>query len=173
VRGPRAAATPQIGALNEFEEGLLDNSPEIIGWREWIALPELGIQTIKAKVDTGARTSALHASQIRYLRKTQGETWISFVVTSQLKPHARTQRVRARLVERRQVRSSLGHATLRPVIRTVIQLGMRRWPVEITLVNRDPMGFRMLLGRQAVRRRFLIDPLRSFIQSKSLLREDP
>lgn len=137
----------------------------IIGWREWLTLPELGIKHIKVKVDSGARTSALHATKIRYLESVNGETWVSFVVTKQLNPR-KTVRVRAPLVEQRQVKSSLGHATLRPVIRTLIQVGEESWPIEITLVNRDPMGFRMLLGRSAVRKRFLIHPSKSFLQSK-------
>lgn len=138
---------------------------KLIGWREWISLPELGIPAIKVKVDSGARTSALHATKIRYLEKVGGETWVSFEVTKQLRPR-KTVRVHAPLVEQRKVTSSHGHATIRPVILTSIQLGEEIWPIEITLVNRDPMGFRMLLGRKAIKARFLIHPARSFIQSK-------
>ena len=138
---------------------------KIIGWREWISLPELGIPAIKVKVDTGAATSALHATKIRYLEKLDGETLVSFVVTSQMFPR-KNLRVRAPLVAQRKVRSSSGLATIRPVIRTPIQLGQDRWEIEITLVNRDPMGFRMLLGRGALKQRFLIHPSRSFIQSE-------
>ena len=145
-------------------------SRKIIGWREWIDLPDLGISGIKVKVDSGARTSALHATKIRYLEQHDGETWVSFMVTAEMSPR-RTIRVRAPLVEQRLVRSSLGHATLRPVIHTNVQLGDETWPIEITLVNRDPMGFRMLLGRQALRSRFYIHPARSFIQS--VKREEP
>jgi hypothetical protein len=137
---------------------------KIIGWREWVSLPDLEIAALKVKVDSGARTCALHATKIRYLEKHDGETWVSFLVCINQKTHA-TKRVRAPLVEQRVVRSSLGHATLRPVIRTTVQIGDESWPVEVTLVNRDPMGFRMLLGRQALRGRYLIHPARSFIQS--------
>lgn len=140
-------------------------SLKVIGWREWLSLPELGISHIKVKVDSGARTSALHATKIRYLVNHNGETWVSFVVTKQLKPR-KSVRVRARLLEQRKVKSSLGHASVRPVILTTIQLGGEIWPVEITLINRDPMGFRMLLGRSAVRKRFLIHPAKSFLLSK-------
>ena len=139
---------------------------KIIGWREWLTLPDLGIQNIKVKVDSGARTSALHATNIRYLEKLNGETWVSFIVTKQLQPRKNI-RVRAPLVEQRKVKSSLGHATLRPVIRTTVKIGEDSWPIEITLVNRDPMGFRMLLGRSAVRKRYLIHPAKSFLQSKT------
>jgi hypothetical protein len=139
---------------------------KVIGWREWLSLPELGVYNIKVKVDSGARTSALHATQIRYLEKHDGETWVSFVVTKQLKP-LKNVRVRALLIEKRKVKSSLGHASIRPVIRTRVRLGNESWPIEITLINRDPMGFRMLLGRSAIRKKFLIHPSKSFIQSPS------
>jgi hypothetical protein len=139
---------------------------KIIGWREWIGLPEFGIPALKVKVDSGARTSALHATKIRYLRKSDGLTWVSFVITERMSPH-RSKRVRAPLVEKRRVKSSLGHATLRPVILTTIELGGESWVTEVTLVNRDPMGFRMLLGRRALKNRFLIHPARSFVQSKA------
>jgi hypothetical protein len=144
--------------------------PKLIGWREWISLPGLGIDALKVKVDSGAATSALHATKIRYLEKSDGETMVSFVVTVRLHP-LKTKRVRAPLVEQRKVTSSLGHSTVRPVIRTEIALGGESWPIEITLVNRDPMGFRMLLGRRALKKRYLIHPSRSFIQSEP--REEP
>lgn len=142
---------------------------KVIGWREWIALPEFGIDAIKVKVDSGARTSALHATKIRYIEDENGKTWVSFVITSQLKPRTSI-RVRAPLVEQRHVKSSMGHASIRPVILTTIRLGEQTWPTEVTLVNRDPMGFRMLLGRRALKGRFIIHPARSFIQSQP--RED-
>jgi hypothetical protein len=143
---------------------------QIIGWREYVDLPDLGIETLKVKVDSGARTSALHATKIRYLENNDGRTWVSFVVTAELSPR-RSIRVRAPLVEQRVVKSSMGHSSLRPVIRTNVKLGNEIWPIEITLVNRDPMGFRMLLGRQAVKSKFLVHPARSFIQSKETARE--
>ncbi len=138
---------------------------QVIGWREIVSLPELGITDLKVKVDSGARTSALHATKIRFLEEANGETWVSFLVTVTLNPR-RNVRVRALLVEQRRVKSSMGHASLRPVIRTVIQLDQDQWPIEITLVNRDPMGFRMLLGRRALKGRFMIHPGRSFIRSQ-------
>jgi hypothetical protein len=137
---------------------------QLIGWREWVSLPELGVAALKVKVDTGARTSALHATQIRFLEKADGTKWVSFKVVTDINP-LKTRRVQALLVETRKVKSSMGHASIRPVISTTIKIGEDTWPVEITLVNRDPMGFRMLLGRQALRRRFVVHPSRSFIQS--------
>jgi hypothetical protein len=137
---------------------------KLIGWRERVALPGLGIEALKVKVDTGARTSALHATNIRYLKKDNGETLVSFLVP--LTPK-RKLRVRAPLISQRKVKSSLGHATVRPVILTEIALGDEIWSIEVTLVNRDPMGFRMLLGRRAVKGRFLVHPGRSYLQSKA------
>jgi len=137
---------------------------KMIGWREWIALPDFGIDAIKAKVDSGARTSAIHATKIRYHNK-DGEIWVSFDITAQMNPR-KSVRVRAPLIEKRKVRSSMGHASVRPVILTTLQIGDEKWPTEVTLVNRDPMGFRMLIGRRALSGRFIIHPARSFIQSQ-------
>lgn len=139
-----------------------------IGWREWLALPELGIPWIKVKVDTGARTSALHAFKLRNFHR-EGQLWVRFDVH----PEQRSSRhvtVEARVVDERQVRPSTGLAQLRPVIETPVRLGGQTWPVEITLVRRDMMGFRMLLGRQAVRNRWLVDPGRSYLAGP---RRDP
>ncbi len=134
----------------------------IVGWREWVALPELGVPLIKAKVDTGARTSCLHARDVTiYLRKK--ERWVRFT----LYPTQRSTRsavvCTAPLVEERRVRSSNGRAQLRPVIVTEIEVGSERWDIELTLTNRDVMGFRMLLGRQAVRGHTLVDPGVSYL----------
>lgn len=134
--------------------------PKVIGWCENISLPDLDLKHIRVKVDSGARTSALHATRIRYLQAIDGTKWVSFLVTDE---KHRSRRVRALLVEHRQVKSSVGHVTTRPVIRTLVEINGESWPIELTLVNRDPMGFRMLLGRQAIRGRFLIHPGRGFV----------
>lgn len=135
---------------------------EVIGWREWIALPELGIDRIKVKVDTGARSSSLHAYDIeRYVE--DGRAMVRFRVHPIQRESRTTVSARAELVDRRSVRSSSGAETLRPVIETDVSFLDRRWPIELTLSRRDEMGFRMLLGRQAVRGRFLVDPGRSFL----------
>lgn len=133
-----------------------------IGWREWVALPRLGVPYIKAKVDTGARSSALHASDVRPFQR-DGETWVQFRIQPLQREARSSVLVEAPLVDERWVRSSTGRPTLRPVIKTTITLGGRSWPIEITLVRRDLMGFRMLLGRQAIRNRFLVHPGRSFL----------
>lgn len=135
-----------------------------LGWREWVTLPDLGIDRVKVKVDTGARTSALHAYDVQPFRQGD-EDWVRF----RIHPLQRNVRVSieatARLADRRRVRSSSGHERLRPVIQTPIVLGGERWMIELTLVRRDMMGFRMLLGRQAIRKRFVVDPGRSFVVS--------
>jgi len=134
----------------------------IIGWREWVALPALGIPRIKAKVDTGARSSALHAFDLERYRDEEGREMIRFQAHPIQRSGERAVEVVVELADRRRVRSSSGEATLRPVVVTDLELMGRRFPVEITLVRRDLMGFRMLLGRQAIRRRFLVDPGASF-----------
>lgn len=125
----------------------------VIGWREWVALPDLGIPALKAKVDTGARTSALHAFDVEVRR-----TRVRFCVH----PHQRDDEARvtteAELVDERLVRNSSGQTELRPVVRTVVELGGQRFAAELTLTNRSLLGFRMLLGREALRRRFAVDP---------------
>lgn len=139
------------------------NQKKIVGWREWVALPEFGIAALRVKVDTGARTSALHAEDIRIVRqKNSGERFVRFTLfpkKNRLKPV----RVKTPLLGYRKVRSSLGHETNRPVVSTTLRLGADSWPIEITLVNRDIMGFRMLLGRSAIQHGFLIDPAQSFL----------
>jgi hypothetical protein len=137
----------------------------IIGWRETVALPQLGIGKIKAKIDTGARTSALHAFHIRTSDR-QGKKIVHFQVHPLQRNSKTTVSAEAELLEYREVRNSGGAAQLRPVILTEVQLGREKWKIELTLTNRDVMGFRMLLGRQAVRSKFLVDPGKSFIQSR-------
>lgn len=134
---------------------------ETIGWREWVALPTFGIESIKCKVDTGARTSSLHAYDLEEFRR-GGRDMVRFVVHPEQRSTKETIHCEARLVDRRKVKPSSGHAELRPVILTEIELMGQRWTVELTLTRRDAMGFRMLLGRQATRGRFVVDPGRSY-----------
>lgn len=134
----------------------------LIGWREWVALPELGIDRIKAKIDTGARSSALHAVDVRPMT-VEGAPWISFRLHPVQRQTATTVLARAPVIDERTVRSSTGRETHRPVIETAVTLGERSWMIELTLVRRDLMGFRMLLGRQAIRSRFVVDAGRSYL----------
>lgn len=136
------------------------NKP-VIGWREWVSLPDLGIGAIKAKVDTGARSSALHAYDVRIVKR-RGAERVRFKVHPIQRNNKAAVETEADLHERRWVRSSSGERSLRPVILTTVEMLGEQFEIELTLVNRDAMGFRMLLGRQAVRRRFVVDPGRSY-----------
>ena len=133
----------------------------VIGWREWIELPELGVEAVKAKIDTGARTSSLHAFGLERFRR-DGREMVRFEAHPLQRDTSISIPVEAELVDRRTVRSSTGDETLRPVVETEVELMGERWTMELTLVRRDPMGFRMLLGRQAFRGRFLVDASRSY-----------
>lgn len=132
-----------------------------VGWREWVGLPDLTPHRIKAKVDTGALTSSLHAWDVR-LEQVDGVEVARFLVH----PHQSTDddevEVVAPLVDERKVRSSSGEAEVRPTVRTTVRLGDLAFPADVTLTDRDAMGFRMLLGRRALRR-FLVDPAASFL----------
>ena len=137
----------------------------LVGWREWVALPEWGVPAIKAKVDTGARTSALHAFDIETFERA-GLAMARFAIHPWQESSSDVVVVEAPLLERRQVRSSSGAAKVRPVVLTSIALAGRTEQVEVTLTRRDEMGFRMLIGRQALRRRFVVDPGRSYLGGK-------
>lgn len=138
-----------------------------IGWREYISLPKLKAKGIKVKVDTGATTSALHAEDIFIFNKA-GKKRVSFTIYPTQGNKTKKVTADAELIEMRSVRSSTGHLTERPVIRTLIKIGDEEpYEIDITLVNRDIMGFRMLLGRKALKKKFLVHPGKSFIVSKN------
>lgn len=138
---------------------------QVIGWREWIGLPDLLPKRVKAKVDTGARSSSLHASNVETFEK-HGEVYARFDIHPYHRNPDKRVAVEAKIIEFRTVRSSSGQASSRPVIVTNIRLLGKVWPVELTLANRDQMGFRMLLGREAFRGRFLVDAGRSYFGGK-------
>ena len=131
----------------------------VIGWREWVSLPGLGIGWVKAKVDTGARSSSLHAWDVAI---DEGAGVVQFAVHPRQADDELTIQVATRLVDLRDVRSSNGDVERRPVIAVNAVVAGLEVPIELSLTNRDEMGFRMLLGRTATRRRFLVDPGRSF-----------
>jgi len=138
----------------------------VIGWREWIELPELGVEAVKAKIDTGARTSAIHAFDVETSDDADGVTWVDFSIHPLQNNDEYVVQTRARVLEFRDIRSSSGDTSLRPVILTRMRLAGKLRRLELTLANRDVMGFRMLLGREALRRRFLVDPDKSFLLSE-------
>jgi hypothetical protein len=134
-----------------------------IGWREWACLPELNIPRIKIKIDTGARTSALHAFHVEY--DTQKNRVHFLIHPYQRKLHPVVE-CTAKLKEMRVVTDSGGHKEERPVIETLIQFDGKQWPIEITLTSRDDLCGRMLLGRTAMLHRILVDPSRSYLLGK-------
>ncbi|MCH9809494.1 MAG: ATP-dependent zinc protease [Alphaproteobacteria bacterium] len=135
--------------------------PKIIGWREWVGLPELGIASLKAKIDTGARTTALHAVDLRPCER-NGEKWIEFRVP--LPGLTTTDRCRAPVVDEREIKNTSGVPERRYVIETVLVLGNRHWHIEVSLTDRENMEFETIIGRTAIRRHaLLVDPGRSFL----------
>lgn len=134
----------------------------LVGWREWCALPELGVAAIKAKIDTGARSSALHVERLEEFQRNNAR-WVRF----ELIPRSRRQRTRIVLespvVDERLVTDSGGNRGNRLFIRTQVVIGGHSWPIEINLTNRKGMLFPMLLGRTAIAGRLFIDPAQSFL----------
>lgn len=139
----------------------------LIGWREWVALPELGIKRIKAKIDTGARTSALHAFQLDVYSE-GGKQKVRFAIHPHQRSLKKIVHCSAELLDIRWVSDSGGHREQRHVIQTPIVMGDNSWPIEITLTSREDMRFRMLLGRTALDQNFLINPAASYLLGKSL-----
>ena len=134
----------------------------VIGWREWIALPQLGVKAIKVKVDTGARTSALHAFHIERFSR-DGQDLVRFQVHPLQRNTEQTIACEAPLLDFREIRSSNGAITQRAVIATQVELLGQSFVIELSLTRRDQMGFRMLLGREAIRNRFLVDSGLSYL----------
>lgn len=134
---------------------------KLLGWREWVSLPELGIGWLKAKVDTGARTSALHAFELERF-ECNGEAWVRFRVHPRQKDNQTVCFCEAPVIDERIVTDSGGHRETRPVIRTKLVLANHARDVEVTLTDRDSMLFRMLVGRTAIKGGFMVSPGQSF-----------
>jgi len=136
-----------------------------LGWREWVGLPELGLSAIKAKVDTGARTSTLHAFELHTFSE-HGKPRVKFKIHPIQKDTETVVTCVADVIDERFVTDSGGHKEQRLIIMTELTIGCWSWPIEMTLTARDNMMFRMLLGRTAIKNIAMVDPSRSFITGK-------
>jgi hypothetical protein len=137
----------------------------VFGWREWVGLPELGLDSIKAKVDTGARTSALHAFELDTFTE-NGVDRVNFKIHPVQKDAEKVVSCVADIIDERLVTDSGGHREQRLIIATLLTIGRWSWPIEMTLTSRDNMMFRMLLGRTAIKGVAMVDPARSYTTGK-------
>lgn len=136
-----------------------------LGWREWVALPDLGLPAIKAKIDTGARTSALHAFSVETFQE-DGVALVRFLIHPLQKRDDLYVECVAPVKDRRRVSDSGGHREMRYVIESEVVAGPARWPIELTLTDRDTMRFRMLLGRTAMDGNVTVEPEASYLLGK-------
>lgn len=141
------------------------NDLTALGWREWIGFPDIGIDQIKAKVDTGARTSCLHAFMVEPFER-DGVTWVRFDIHPSQTDISKVVSCKAPVLDQRVVRDSGGHEELRYVIETPMTIGANVHKVEVTLSDRDSMKFRVLLGRTAIQGLYVVDPSRSYLVGK-------
>ena len=156
-RRPRSAV--RCDSMNKSSRRRTPQS--VLGWREWVSLDGWAVPHLKAKVDTGARTSSLHAFDLDYFER-DGADWVRFEVHPWQRSASDAVPVEAPIVELRKIKSSTGDVQRRPVVLAAVSIAGERHEIEVTLTNRDEMGFRMLLGRQALRGRFLVDPGSSY-----------
>ncbi len=137
----------------------------LIGWREWVAFPEWKVPAIKVKIDTGARTSALHAGDLE-LSDRDGQRFAAFTVHPWQSSERDPVEVSVPIIDEREVTSSSGTTSIRPVVLATIDLDGRPHQIELTLTRRDDMGFRMLLGRKALEGRYVVDPSHSYLHGR-------
>jgi len=158
-------STSKKGAAKKKIRRLKKLAPLEIGWREWVSLPGLDVDAIKAKIDTGAKTTALHAFRIKE-KVRKGVLYAEFHIQPLQRKKTPEIRCRAPIVDKRRIKSSNGAVENRIVIAAELQMADRLWPIEISLTNRDEMGFRLLIGRDALSRRAIIHPGKSFLLGK-------
>jgi hypothetical protein len=151
--------------MKQDEEQLLS-----IGWREWLSLPDIGVPGIKAKIDTGARTSCLHTHDFEEFEKA-GSTWVRFHLHPLTHFNEIELTCEAPVHEYKEVKDSGGHIEYRPFIQTTACIGGYKWEIDLSLSNREGMKFRMLLGRKALANRFLVNPEASYLIGKNLENE--
>ena len=163
---PRQGARPKVvrtgivtSAVSQAVTGL--QPPRVLGWREWLVLPDFGGVAIKVKLDTGARSSSLHVEAIEEFLH-DGATWVRFALDAETRSGRRARWFEAPLADRRKVTDSGGSSALRPFIRTHVRIGDAAFEIEANLTNRHGMMFPMLLGRTALAGRIIVDPARSF-----------
>lgn len=139
---------------------------KLVGWREWISLPQIGILAMQCKVDTGAKTSALHAFKVDSFER-EGEIWVSFSVHLDETDLSKIQVCEAKVIDKRSVTDSGGNVSQRFFIETLLKIGESHYPIQVSLTDRDTMKFNMLLGRTALRKgHFIVDPSKSYLQGK-------
>lgn len=136
---------------------------DFVGWRETVSLPKFKLKDLKAKIDTGAKTSALHADKIEMIT-VDGKKIVRFLFITE---EGKQVWIKSAFIEERYIKSSNGDKTLRPVVKTEIKMGKERFEIEVTLINRDLMGFKMLIGREALNGRFLINPAKHNLLNKA------
>jgi len=146
-----------------------DGRKRIIGWREWVALPRLGVPAIKAKLDTGARSSAIHAFDVQPVW-IDGREWVRFSVHPRQRNDSYVIPCLAPLIDRRWVSNPGGRRERRTVIAASVWIDDEEWPIDLSLTDRDEMGFRLLIGRSAMKGRLVIDPTRSYCAGRQLMK---
>ncbi len=162
-KGPRNGIIHPPEILERYGESY------VVGWKEWVSLPDLSVGRILAKLDTGARTSALHAPHVEVQEDADGSRWVLFDLDDEAPTPGGVLPHKARLVDEREVRSSSGHVEQRLLIRTTLRCGRESWEIEVTLTDRSDMKVPMLIGRSAMHGRLIVDASRSFLAGRRIV----